>query len=139
MIRRPPRSTRTDTLFPYTTLFRSALLHARRISRRRAALSRWTGGGAGGVRADRRAFPNGGADPRPDRQAALRHRGVAGQPLPQRPAPPLVDRQSRDRRDRKSVVSGKSVSLRVDLGGRRLIKKNIHINVTQFNHIQNNI
>src|SRR3546814_3782089 len=31
MIRRPPRSTRTDTLFPYTTLFRSALpaeLHA---------------------------------------------------------------------------------------------------------------
>src|SRR3546814_8491071 len=24
MIRRPPRSTRTDTLFPYTTLFRSA-------------------------------------------------------------------------------------------------------------------
>src|SRR3546814_10620287 len=26
MIRRPPRSTRTDTLFPYTTLFRSALL-----------------------------------------------------------------------------------------------------------------
>src|SRR3546814_8085197 len=27
MIRRPPRSTRTDTLFPYTTLFRSADLH----------------------------------------------------------------------------------------------------------------
>src|SRR3546814_1404422 len=26
MIRRPPRSTRTDTLFPYTTLFRSAWL-----------------------------------------------------------------------------------------------------------------
>src|SRR3546814_8688787 len=26
MIRRPPRSTRTDTLFPYTTLFRSVLL-----------------------------------------------------------------------------------------------------------------
>src|SRR3546814_8448474 len=26
MIRRPPRSTRTDTLFPYTTLFRSLLL-----------------------------------------------------------------------------------------------------------------
>src|SRR3546814_14893942 len=29
MIRRPPRSTRTDTLFPYTTLFRS--LHYRII------------------------------------------------------------------------------------------------------------
>src|SRR3546814_20346615 len=27
MIRRPPRSTRTDTLFPYTTLFRSCSLH----------------------------------------------------------------------------------------------------------------
>src|SRR3546814_5460382 len=29
MIRRPPRSTRTDTLFPYTTLFRSYLLRPR--------------------------------------------------------------------------------------------------------------
>src|SRR3546814_18602261 len=29
MIRRPPRSTRTDTLFPYTTLFRSTEDHAR--------------------------------------------------------------------------------------------------------------
>src|SRR3546814_7963509 len=28
MIRRPPRSTRTDTLFPYTTLFRSCILDA---------------------------------------------------------------------------------------------------------------
>src|SRR3546814_12178837 len=27
MIRRPPRSTRTDTLFPYTTLFRSEALN----------------------------------------------------------------------------------------------------------------
>src|SRR3546814_11683362 len=26
MIRRPPRSTRTDTLFPYTTLFRSCII-----------------------------------------------------------------------------------------------------------------
>src|SRR3546814_19985624 len=34
MIRRPPRSTRTDTLFPYTTLFRSdqlALLFGRKF------------------------------------------------------------------------------------------------------------
>src|SRR3546814_12599438 len=48
MIRRPPRSTRTDTLFPYTTLFRSAardgdrealervLSHSRRDLRRYA-------------------------------------------------------------------------------------------------------
>src|SRR3546814_7279295 len=27
MIRRPPRSTHTDTLFPYTTLFRSLVAH----------------------------------------------------------------------------------------------------------------
>src|SRR3546814_1798435 len=29
MIRRPPRSTRTDTLFPYTTLFRSRIVGGR--------------------------------------------------------------------------------------------------------------
>src|SRR3546814_3287929 len=34
MRRRPPRSTRTDTLFPYTTLFRSPAVHADRQSRR---------------------------------------------------------------------------------------------------------
>src|SRR3546814_1947482 len=35
MIRRPPRSTRTDTLFPYTTLFRSRSIHegARDVAR----------------------------------------------------------------------------------------------------------
>src|SRR3546814_13979951 len=32
MIRRPPRSTRTDTLFPYTTLFRSARAAAERMA-----------------------------------------------------------------------------------------------------------
>src|SRR3546814_2213232 len=39
MIRRPPRSTRTDTLFPYTTLFRShaQASQARGSDRRRAA------------------------------------------------------------------------------------------------------
>src|SRR3546814_10030821 len=31
MIRRPPRSTRTDTLFPYTTLFRSDLERRRLV------------------------------------------------------------------------------------------------------------
>src|SRR3546814_20247921 len=39
MIRRPPRPTRTDTLFPYTTLFRSELLHiAERIREKQAGL-----------------------------------------------------------------------------------------------------
>src|SRR3546814_3149535 len=34
MIRRPPRSTRTDTLFPYTTLFRSRDLDRVKVGRR---------------------------------------------------------------------------------------------------------
>src|SRR3546814_16878710 len=38
MIRRPPRSTRTDTLFPYTTLFRSNF--ARLSAQRRPNLRR---------------------------------------------------------------------------------------------------
>src|SRR3546814_14905370 len=38
MIRRPPRSTRTDTLFPYTTLFRSRLFASDRLEDILAAL-----------------------------------------------------------------------------------------------------
>src|SRR3546814_555058 len=41
MIRRPPRSTRTDTLFPYTTRFRSIRLGHRAVPGRRAG--RWRG------------------------------------------------------------------------------------------------
>src|SRR3546814_6654915 len=58
MIRRPPRSTRTDTLFPYTTLFRSyAKPHDQHHDRQFAELdahnpmmegSNWLSGGAGG-------------------------------------------------------------------------------------------
>src|SRR3546814_2647167 len=33
MIRRPPRSTRTDTLFPYTTLFRSGIDRLQEVDR----------------------------------------------------------------------------------------------------------
>src|SRR3546814_14435902 len=36
MIRRPPRSTRTDTLFPYTTLFRSGRALEQRLHHHRA-------------------------------------------------------------------------------------------------------
>src|SRR3546814_3634812 len=38
MIRRPPRSTRTDTLFPYTTLFRSAHRAFGRLGQRDAVI-----------------------------------------------------------------------------------------------------
>src|SRR3546814_18791058 len=41
MIRRPPRSTRTDTLFPYMTLFRSpAAVHLQKLERLRNAHQR---------------------------------------------------------------------------------------------------
>src|SRR3546814_2119704 len=50
MIRRPPRSTRTDTLFPYTTLFRSHRLEGQRILHRLAV-----GGDVAGAVVDRRA------------------------------------------------------------------------------------
>src|SRR3546814_9543061 len=66
MIRRPPRSTRTDTLFPYTTLFRSQ--PCRHPDRRAASgqIGRWprraaerpndggqaAGGGAGAARSE---------------------------------------------------------------------------------------
>src|SRR3546814_2873772 len=52
MIRRPPRSTRTDTLFPYTTLFRSRqheqhlrVLAQRRDLQSRRSRRRWSGRG----------------------------------------------------------------------------------------------
>src|SRR3546814_10860490 len=47
MIRRPPRSTRTDTLFPYTTLFRSVQDIAVAILARDGPHSRWVRSGIG--------------------------------------------------------------------------------------------
>src|SRR3546814_14908448 len=44
MIRRPPRSTRTDTLFPYTTLFRSMIETLLAWDRKLARLLVWVGG-----------------------------------------------------------------------------------------------
>src|SRR3546814_3190891 len=41
MIRRPPRSTRTDTLFPYTTLFRSRLKYRHPCVEHWFILSSW--------------------------------------------------------------------------------------------------
>src|SRR3546814_481284 len=63
MIRRPPRSTRTDTLFPYTTLFRSA---------RCAAASRsWT------RRAPRRESPHLSQDQEMNHVDRTANRGTA--------------------------------------------------------------
>src|SRR3546814_16785056 len=122
MIRRPPRSTRTDTLFPYTTLFRS-------ITQGDVRLPRQRDGAVGRPRRpgdDRRPLGGRGDGPQRAAPAALfadrrqsarrrigkRHGAAAGSEPPQEGSP-----------DRKSVVSGKSVTLRVDLGVRRIIKK----------------
>src|SRR5258708_31529644 len=51
MIRRPPRS----TLFPYTTLFRSARARRAGVLRSRAAIFRWLPGLAGHERLDRKS------------------------------------------------------------------------------------
>src|SRR3546814_2589602 len=69
MIRRPPRSTRTDTLFPYTTLFRSGCTRAcdrNPLSARRSQQARGLRQGKGLAETldERRA--------RRDQQAALR-------------------------------------------------------------------
>src|SRR3546814_12186934 len=60
MLRRPPRSTRTDTLFPYTTLFRSeAVADAVEAAARQADLGMFVGDVADrvGERAQRRVHP----------------------------------------------------------------------------------
>src|SRR3546814_17776649 len=61
MIRRPPRSTRTDTLFPYTTLFRSQLavqpFRSGHVDRLQMPQPRLMWIGAGEQRRTRRAAP----------------------------------------------------------------------------------
>src|SRR3546814_20652097 len=123
-IRRPPRSTRTDTLFPYTTLFRSKRVHpspsaydhgqdeegrrllqlpAKYLDRRLSAVGR------------------GPADVGAHAHDGDRHPGRDG----------LNVYLS----DRKSGVEGKSVYVRVDLGGCRITKKkHKHIQYNSLNH-----
>src|SRR3546814_19579948 len=149
MIRRPPRSTRTDTLFPYTTLFRS---------KAESAVEVRIGSGGRIVRRWSAAFPPApGADlilpgaavpflapPRHrarvvigrDRAAALRIAprfavqrvaGTAGRAfrlvLRREVRVACMFGRARPYPDRQSVVSGKSGSVRVDVGGRRFINK----------------
>src|SRR3546814_10459215 len=86
MIRRPPRSTRTDTLFPYTTLFRSAVEQLRGIDERWPAAVQHLGDGerVGGDRllvlvqvgsGDRTGVLDGGGNPfaEPELEAEVEH------------------------------------------------------------------
>src|SRR3546814_2112169 len=75
MIRRPPRSTRTDTLFPYTTLFRSHLRPLDRapcISAVRLRRNRGPGRGSHDLRHDIAGRRRGGASPRRPRRLLTR-------------------------------------------------------------------
>src|SRR3546814_5094430 len=89
MIRRPPRSTRTDTLFPYTTLFRSD----RRRGRGALALHAERAAGEGGEHVAREAEhgeyegagePGGGGAKTPEdgqrlhRRPRCEHPGIGG-------------------------------------------------------------
>src|SRR3546814_17958094 len=106
MIRRPPRSTRTDTLFPYTTLFRSNI---ERQQRHQHPVQE-SGAVVDGVSANHPGQPRDHGPQRHQRQSGRQRDDGFGF-------------GACNRQDRKSVVSGKSVSVRVDLGGRRIIKK----------------
>src|SRR3546814_17752408 len=118
MIRRPPRATRTDTLFPYTTLFRSeteaaamrrdlAMVesYATQDDLRRAYGERITL-----VEESLKTSRLGLVNLRQSLLSLLRQAAD-------------LELQSKPVQDRKSVVEGKRVSVRVDLGGRRIIKK----------------
>src|SRR3546814_19225575 len=106
MIRRPPRSTRTDTLFPYTTLFRSR----RNVERARQIIDN-------GVEQRLDALVLEGRTAQHGHEGEV-ERALADQALQRRDVRLLAFEI-----DRKSVVEGKSVSVRVDLGGRRIIKR----------------
>src|SRR3546814_14599681 len=124
MIRRPPRSTRTDTLFPYTTLFRSDFLHHRTeellVRREFLRLRQWLGNpgfvdkvAPGDVVVGAVAAPG----------ATAQRKGLA-YAVPQVAA---VRRRLRlahyHARDRKRVGKGTRGTGRVDLGGGGVIKK----------------
>src|SRR3546814_20135238 len=124
MIRRPPRSTRTDTLFPYTTLFRSLVVDADEevfemnngciCCTVRGDLIRIIEGLM--KRKDRFdgiiVETTGLADPGPVAQTFFVDEDVARRAKPHS----IVT-------ERKRVVEGKRVSVGVDLGGRRRLKK----------------
>src|SRR3546814_14261470 len=115
MIRTPPRSTRTDTLCPYTSLFRSDN-HRYRC---RPALEP--------SELACRELP---ACRKSDWQRQLDDQSCYSSFKPASMSSPQMRFQFArirpklyHRSDRKSVVLGKSVYVRVDLGGRRIIKK----------------
>src|SRR3546814_12733133 len=126
MIRRPPRSTRTDTLFPYTTLFRSvhvyallwlwSILYPSSLGVYAAAIGPWL---LAGCRAHvllvSLPLLSEKARPRWGGHIPIARSRQAGHPQPN--AGTLI------LRGRKSGGEGQSVSVRRDIGAGRSIKK----------------
>src|SRR3546814_19027071 len=130
MIRRPPRATRPDTLFPYPTLFRSvAAVDLEAVALHPHA---HVGGAVALLRGDREAQRRLGldvdlrvADVVADRDPAdavhpyLEVAGLAGEVGQVERDRALVAGRADPWQDRKCVVVGKSVSVRLLPGGRR--------------------
>src|SRR3546814_19560247 len=117
MIRRPPRSTRTDTLFPYTTLFRSEI--AQRLGQRRGRQHHLDAGR--GVARRRGNDADVFVDIAGQCHDCVEER-VTPHPVRQ------VNRVDKHRQvlpvaDRKRVVKGKRVSVSLYFGGSRNTKK----------------
>src|SRR3546814_19215752 len=153
MIRRPPRSTRTDTLFPYTTLFRSNPASRREVRPRYSAKPgerrvhrtvEILGSPRRGVVVHHAEHAEGGGHMRLDHRLGKRCRqdrvhGIAAvaQDIGGDARHDGV-RGNRDRSEDRRV--GTSVSVRVDPGGRRIIKKKNHTTTpttSQLKHTNN--
>src|SRR3546814_13709824 len=122
MIRRPPRSTRTDTLFPYTTLFRSVCRYDKLgigIAVREQVFTT----SITSLLGIRHPILCGGLQWLADARyvAAVVNAGAMGfitcMSFPVNPERFRQEISQCRNLDRKSVVKGKSVSVRVDLGG----------------------
>src|SRR3546814_16906943 len=123
MIRRPPKSTRTDTLFPYTSLFRSLRVQSLRALARKVVKQ---------IEAPRSPDPIMRrpcadceekrvtyGDDEPDDDADQEQLDLAN---PNQRGLSYQLREPRGR-DRKRAGKGKGVEARVDRGGCRIIKK----------------
>src|SRR3546814_13067638 len=123
MIRRPPRSTRTGTLFPYTTLFRSeAAVMAGVPPLGHKVPMLLCGAAAGEVIAELAPYGMNLEDFGTEigrATATKMFRSIVVKGLEAL----FLECVMAASRDRKSVVQGKRVSVRVELGGCRLIKK----------------
>src|SRR3546814_20422679 len=131
MVRRPPRSTRTDTLFPYTTLFRS--LGGDALAARLAEPDAQPVAGRGEGDIDRHPImvgyavaPGAQADDR-ELDLAMTAGGVPGGAAAHGRETCHADPAA----DRKSGVEGKSVAVGVELGGRRVYEKKKTMNKTE--------